>query len=77
MQLSWGGGWTSGVARGEAGSQMLLLKLVLEFVCNPDFSRKHNCATCVLYIIHYPLGAVCLPCLFDDCRAPRYLCHVL
>jgi len=35
------------------------------YICSPDFARKHNCATCVLYTIRYPLDAVCLPCLFD------------
>lgn len=35
------------------------------YVHSPDFARKHNSATCVLYTLHYPLDAVCLLCLFD------------
>lgn len=46
------------------------------YVCSPDFARRHNCATCGLYTLHSPLDAVCCACLID-CRAPRYLCHVL
>lgn len=35
------------------------------YIHSPDFARKHNCATCVLYTLHYPLDAVCLLCLFN------------
>lgn len=35
------------------------------YVHSPDFARKHNCTTWVLYTLHYPLDAVCLLCLFD------------
>lgn len=55
-------GWTSDIARGDAVSQMLLLKVMLKFTFAILISQEN--VTCVLYTIHYPLDAVCLPCLF-------------
>lgn len=55
-------GWTSDIARGDAGSQMLLLKLILEFMLAVLISQGN--ITDVLYTIRYPLDAVCLPCSF-------------
>lgn len=49
---------------------MLLLKLPSGvYIHSPDFARKHNCAACVLFTLHYPLDAVCLLCLFDTLKS--------